>query len=101
MYSAIGMLETIGLAISIEAADAMLKAADIQIIKHETRDIRLVTLLIGGDLNSVKIAMEAGALIAKKTDSLLASTVISNPDSDTRQFFHKEDNMRWVSLLVK
>lgn len=99
MYSAIGMLETIGLAISIEAVDAMLKAADIMIIKHETRDIRLVTLLIGGDLSSVKIAMEAGAIIAKKSDSLLTSTVISNPDSGISQFFPKEDNSRWVSLL--
>lgn len=99
MYSAIGMLETIGLAISIEAADAMLKAADIKIIKHETRDIRLVTLLISGDLSSVKIAMEAGAMIAKKSDSLLTSTVISNPDSSTSQFFPKEGNSRWVSLL--
>jgi ethanolamine utilization protein EutM len=101
LYGAIGLLETIGVAISIEAADAMLKAAEITIIKHEIRDISLITLLIGGDLSSVRTAIEEGAMIAKKAGSLLTSGVIPNPDLETYQFFQKEENSRWVSQLVK
>lgn len=101
LYGAIGLLETIGVAISIQAADAMLKAADITIIKHETRDVALVTLMICGDLSSVTTAIEVGAMIAKKAGSLLTSGVMPNPDLETNQFFQKEENSRWVSLLVQ
>jgi len=101
LYGAIGMLETIGVAISIKAADAMLKAAEITIIKHETRDVALATMLIGGDLSSVNTAIEVGTKIAKKAGSLLTSGVMPNPDLDTNQFFQKEENSRWISQLVK
>ncbi|WP_147534362.1 BMC domain-containing protein [Bacillus marasmi] len=98
MYDAIGLIETNGVAISIKAADAMLKEAEVFIIKHETRDVALVTLLIGGSLSSVRMAIDVGKEIARAEGALYTAGLLANPNEDTDLFYQKEKNTRWVSL---
>lgn len=66
MGKALGMIETRGLIGSIEAADAMIKAADVQLVNQEKIDGGLVTVLVEGDVGAVQAAVEAGKLAAQR-----------------------------------
>jgi ethanolamine utilization protein EutM len=87
---AIGMIETIGVAVSIEVADAMIKAADVRIINQETFDASLITISIEGDISSVNAAMEAGKRAALKTGQLFAFCVMANPDRSIESLIAKK-----------
>jgi ethanolamine utilization protein EutM len=76
---ALGLIETRGLVGSIEAADAALKAADVQIVSRQKVDPGLVTVLLHGDVASVKAAVDAGAAAARKIGELVAAHVIARP----------------------
>lgn len=76
---AIGLVETKGLVALLAAADAMVKAANVQIVKRITIGGGLVTVLVSGDVGSVRAAVEAGALVAGQLDALVTSHVIANP----------------------
>lgn len=89
MLKAIGLIETAGLAISIEVTNAMLKSADVNYVYQEVEDIELVTILIEGDAESVKIAVEAGNVIAKTFNLLFASSIILTPDQDVKELVEK------------
>ena len=65
MMKSIGIVETRGLAISIRIADAMLKAADIRILRQETIDLALVTIAIEGDTAAIQEAIAIGTQLAK------------------------------------
>lgn len=80
MTKSIGIVETRGLAISILIADAMLKAADIRILRQETIDLALVTIAIEGDTAAIQEAIAIGTKIAKVADQWIASTTILRPD---------------------
>ena len=80
--SAIGMIETRGLTASIEAADAMLKAASVELVGTEKIGSGLVTVIIKGDVGAVKAATEAGAEAAQRLGELVAVHVIPRPHSD-------------------
>lgn len=80
MTKAIGLIETVGVAISIEVADAMMKAADVHIVNQETFDAALITISIEGDLCSVREAMEAGKNVAQQTGQLFSACLLANPD---------------------
>ncbi len=80
--SAIGMIETRGLTASIEAADAMLKAANVELVGTEKIGSGLVTVIIKGEVGAVKAATEAGSEAAQRLGELVAVHVIPRPHSD-------------------
>ena len=81
-YDEIGMIETKGLVASIEAADAMVKAANVTLIGKELVGGGLVTVLIRGDVGAVKAATDAGAEAAKRVGELVSVNVIPRPHSE-------------------
>ena len=82
MKEALGMVETRGLIGAIEAADAMVKAANVMLIGKETIGAGLVTVMVRGDVGAVKAAVEAGATAAKRVGELVSVHVIPRPHSD-------------------
>jgi microcompartment protein CcmL/EutN len=80
--SAIGMIETRGLTASIEAADAMLKAANVELVGTEKIGSGLVTVIVKGEVGAVKAATEAGAKAAQRLGELVAVHVIPRPHTD-------------------
>ncbi|MFJ7667119.1 BMC domain-containing protein [Lysinibacillus sp. NPDC097195] len=82
MSSAIGMIETKGLVGSYEAADAMIKASDVTIVKQEFVDGGIVTVVVKGDVGSVQAAVDAGKEAAKRVGELLSAHVIPRPDEE-------------------
>ena len=81
-YDALGMVETKGLVGSIEAADAMVKAANVTLIGKEIIGGGLVTVLVRGDVGAVKAATDAGAEAAKRVGELVSVHVIPRPHSE-------------------
>ena len=79
---ALGMVETKGLIGSIEAADAMVKAANVHLIGKEKIGSGLVTVMVRGDVGAVKAAVEAGAAAAKRVGDLYGVHVIPRPHND-------------------
>ncbi|MBS4216481.1 MULTISPECIES: BMC domain-containing protein [Neobacillus] len=80
--SALGMIETKGLVGAVEAADAMVKAADVSLVGKVQVGGGLVTVLVRGDVGAVKAATEAGAAAASKVGELISVHVIPRPHSD-------------------
>ena len=79
---ALGMIETKGLVGAIEAADAMVKAANVRLAGQEQIGSGLVTVLVRGDVGAVKASVEAGASAAKRVGELVSSHVIASPHDD-------------------
>jgi ethanolamine utilization protein EutM len=79
---ALGMIETKGLVASIEAADAMVKAANVVLIGKEQVGGGLVTVMVRGDVGAVKAAVDAGAAAAERVGELISIHVIPRPHSD-------------------
>lgn len=79
---ALGMIETKGLVSSIEAADAMVKAANVTLIGKEFVGGGLVTVLVRGDVGAVKAATDAGAAAAQQVGELISVHVIPRPHSE-------------------
>jgi len=79
---ALGMVETKGLIGSIEAADAMVKAANVTLIGSEYVGGGFVTVMVRGDVGAVKAATDAGAAAAKRVGELVSVHVIPRPHSD-------------------
>ena len=82
MKDAIGLIETRGLVGSIEAADTMLKAANVNLTGREKIGGGLVTVIVEGDVGAVKAAVDAGASAAKKVGELISVHVIPRPHAD-------------------
>lgn len=79
---ALGMVETRGLVGAIEAADAMVKAANVRLIGKEQIGSGLVTVMVRGDVGAVKAATEAGAAAAQRVGELVSVHVIPRPHDD-------------------
>jgi ethanolamine utilization protein EutM len=79
---ALGLVETKGLVSSIEAADAMVKAANVTLIGKEFIGGGYVTVMVRGDVGAVKAATDAGAAAAKRVGELVSVHVIPRPHSD-------------------
>ena len=77
---ALGMVETRGLIASIEAADAMVKAAQVQLLGKEKVQAGLVTIFIVGETAAVKSALDAGAAAAQRVGELVSTHIIPRPD---------------------
>ena len=82
---ALGMIETRGLTASIEADDAMTKAANVVLVGTEKIGSGLVSVIVRGDVGAVKAAVEAGADAASKLGELVAQHVIPRPHPDVEK----------------
>ena len=82
---ALGMIETRGLTAAIEAADAMVKSAEVTLVGTEKIGSGLVTVMVRGDVGAVKAATEAGGSAASKLGELVATHVIPRPHSDVEK----------------
>ena len=82
---ALGMVETRGLVASIEAADAMLKAANVTLVGTEKIGSGLVSVMVRGDVGAVNAAVEAGRTSASRLGELVATHVIPRPHSDVEK----------------
>lgn len=87
MSEAIGLLETRGYVGLVEASDAMVKAANVQLIKSIPIGGAYVTTIVQGDVGSVKAAVEAGRDAASRVGNLVASHVIPRPQPELVKFF--------------
>lgn len=88
-YSALGLIETRGLVGAIEAADAMVKAANVTLVGKENVGGGLVTVMVRGDVGAVKAATDAGAAAAAKVGELVSVHVIPRPHQDTEAILLK------------
>ena len=79
---ALGMIETKGLVGAIEAADAMVKSANVQLIGYEKIGSGLVTVMVRGDVGAVKAATDAGASAANNVGDVVSVHVIPRPHRD-------------------
>jgi len=79
---ALGMIETKGLVAAVEAADAMVKAANVTLIGKERIGSGLVTVMVRGDVGAVKAATDAGAAAAQRVGEIVSIHVIPRPHSD-------------------
>jgi len=82
---ALGMIETKGLVGSIEAADAMVKAARVELLGREQIGGGYVTVMVRGDVGAVKAATEAGAAAAQRVGELVSVHVIPRPHADVER----------------
>ncbi len=82
---ALGMVETRGLVAAIEAADSMLKAANVTLVGTEKIGSGLVSVMVRGDVGAVKAAVEAGQANASKLGELVAVHVIPRPHGDVEK----------------
>ena len=87
MNESLGLIETRGLTAAIEAADAMLKAANVEIVGSEKIGSGLVTVIVKGDVGAVKAATEVGAEAAQRVGELVAVHVIPRPHGDVKKLF--------------
>lgn len=86
---ALGMVETKGLVGAIEAADAMVKAANVSLIGYEKIGSGLVTVMVRGDVGAVKAAVDAGSAAAQKVGEVVSIHVIPRPHEDTEKILPK------------
>lgn len=82
MSSALGMIETKGYVGSVEATDAMAKAANVELVKQVQTGGGFLTVLVKGDVGSVKAAVDSGAEAAGRVGELVASHVIARPHAE-------------------
>ena len=82
---ALGMVETRGLVAAIEAADAMVKAANVVLVGTEKIGSGLVSVMVRGDVGAVKSAVEAGEASARRLGEIIATHVIPRPHGDVEK----------------
>jgi ethanolamine utilization protein EutM len=88
---ALGMIETKGLVAAIEAADAMVKAANVTLVGREFVGGGIVTVMVRGDVGAVKAATEAGSEAAQRVGTLLSVHVIPRPNSEVDALIPKAE----------
>ena len=86
---ALGMVETKGLIGSVEAADAMVKAANVVLVGKEYIGAGYVTVLVRGDVGAVKAATDAGAAAARRVGELISVHVIPRPHAEVERILPK------------
>jgi ethanolamine utilization protein EutM len=87
MNEAIGLIETRGYVGLVEASDAMVKAANVQLIKSIPIGGALITTVVQGDVGSVKAAVEAGKEASNRVGNLVAAHVIARPSPELLKFY--------------
>lgn len=91
MSEAIGMIETLGLVSSYEAADAMIKAANVHLVKQELVDGGIVTVIVKGDVGAVQAAVDAGKAAADRMGTLLGAHVIPRADDSVYEMVNNQE----------
>ena len=86
---ALGMIETRGLTAAIEAADAMVKSAEVTLVGTEKIGSGLVSVMVRGDVGAVKAAVDRGAAAAAKLGEIIATHVIPRPHADVEKILPK------------
>ena len=94
MRQALGMVETKGLISAIEAADAMVKAANVTLVGKEKIGSGLVTVMVRGDVGAVKASVEAGAAAAKRVGELYSVHVIPSPHEDVEMLLAEQPKVK-------
>ncbi|WP_042273915.1 BMC domain-containing protein [[Clostridium] dakarense] len=82
MGDALGMIETKGLVAAIEAADAMVKSANVVLVGYEKIGSGLITVMVRGDVGAVKASVEAGVSAAKNVGEIVSTHVIARPHNE-------------------
>ena len=85
--AAIGQIETKGLVAATQAADAMLKAANVELVSRQTSGGGYVAVTVSGDVGAVKAALDAGAEAAKHTGELVSMNIIPRPHENLTSIF--------------
>ena len=85
MKEALGLIETRGFVGAVEAADAMVKSANVRLVGKEKTGSGLVTVMVRGDVGAVKAAIEAGAEAARRVGELVSVHVIPRPHADVEE----------------
>ena len=85
MINALGLLEVEGMVAAVDAADAMLKAANVRLLSHEVLDPGRLTLVVEGDLAACRAALDAGAAAARRTGCVISCREIGRPEEDTQR----------------
>lgn len=88
---ALGLVETIGLVPALEAADKMLKAANVELVSYENIGSTLVTIMVKGDVAAVTSAVEVGAAAAAAIGKLTAKNVMARPISEVGKIVSVHD----------
>jgi len=88
---ALGMIETRGLVGSVEAADAMVKAAKVSLVGKEVIGGGYVTVMVRGEVGAVKAAVDAGAAAAKRVGELVSVHVIPRPHTEVEGILPRSD----------
>lgn len=83
--NALGFIETYGLVSVLEAADAMCKAADVELVGYENVASGLISVVVRGDVGAVKAAVEAGIKEGSKVGKIYSSNVIARPHADVEK----------------
>jgi len=86
---ALGLVETLGLIGSVEAADAMVKAANVVLVGKEYIGAGYVTVMVRGDVGAVKAATDAGAAAARRVGELVSVHVIPRPHAEVERILPK------------
>ena len=86
---ALGMIETRGLTAAIEAADAMVKAAEVTLVGTAKIGSGLVSVMVRGDVGAVKAAVESGVAVASRLGEFVATHVIPRPHADVEKILPK------------
>lgn len=84
MINALGLLEVDGMVAAVEAADAMLKMANVRLLSHEILDPGRLTLVIEGDLAACRAALDAGCVAAQRSGRVISRKEIGRPEGDTQ-----------------
>lgn len=87
MSESLGLIETKGYVGNVEATDAMMKAANVDLVKQVQIGGGLLTVLVKGDVGSVKAAIDAGAAAAARVGELVGAHVIARPHADLLKQF--------------
>jgi ethanolamine utilization protein EutM len=90
---ALGMVETVGLIGSVEAADAMVKTANVALVGKEYIGAGYVTVMVRGDVGAVKAATDAGAAAARRVGELVSVHVIPRPHGEVERILPKGGNL--------
>ncbi len=85
MQEALGMVECMGLVAMIEAADAMVKAANVELVGYEKIDAGLVTAIVRGEVGAVKAAVDAGAAAGRRVGTVVGVHIIPRPHAEVDQ----------------
>lgn len=88
MGGALGMIETRGLVGAIEAADAMTKAANVELVGYQKIGSGLVTIMVRGDVGAVKSAVDSGVAAAQRVGEVVSTHVIPRPHNDVEQIIN-------------